>query len=99
MEINIKELIENKDILIFLENDIDNKFPKSVIVRRSNGKLTDGFLTEIFTNKIPNESYGIVDVDNGNGCKVVSIQIKDKKLYKILDDKEFNLLKITINNI
>ena len=26
MEINIKELIENKDILIFLENDIDNMF-------------------------------------------------------------------------
>lgn len=99
MNDKIKNLIENKDILLFTDSEINSIFPKYVIVRRSNNRLTEGILTEIFTNDALEEKYGVVDVDFSNGCKVISIQIKDKKLYKILDDEEFNLLKIITNSI
>ena len=61
----IKELFENKDIFLFLEDEINSIFPRYVLVRRSNGWLTEGVLTEIFTNTRFEEEYGVVDVDKG----------------------------------
>ena len=36
MNDKIKNLIENKDILLFTDSEINSIFPKYVIVRRSN---------------------------------------------------------------
>ena len=47
MNDKIKNLIENKDILLFTDSEINSIFPKYVIVRRSNNRLTEGILTEI----------------------------------------------------
>ena len=89
----IKELFENKDIFLFLEDEINSIFPRYVLVRRSNGWLTEGVLTEIFTNTRFEEEYGVVDVDKGFGCKVVTIKLKNKKLYQVLNEEDFEKLK------
>ena len=99
MDDKIKNLIENKNILLFTNSEINSNLPKYVLVRRSDNKLTEGLLTHIISNIIIHEEYGLVEVDNGNGCKVISIKAKDNILYKVLNNEEFNLLKITANTI
>ena len=89
----IKEFFENKDIFLFSKDEINSIFPKYVLVRRSNGWLTEGVLTEIFTNTLLEEEYGVVDVDKGFGCKVVTIKSKNKKFYEIINEEDFEKLK------
>ena len=95
----INELIENSFFLLFLDEEINSIFPKYVIVRRSNGRLTEGVLTELFTNTLLEEEYGVVDVGKGRGCKIVTIKSKNEKFYEVLSEGDFEKLKIYVNDI